>query len=327
MTVRGLVFLATLHCLFYAPLRSFAAAEPGTPLRVSTTPMPVSAPLLLARELGWFTKAGLNVELVDYSLGKLALQDMSQGKVDLACAAVTPLVHRCLEGEDFRILSTLASSTGMVALVARKEAGIHSLEDMFGKRVGIPKGTSGEFFFDTLRVLHRVPMRDLQVEDRSVKGLVAGLKNGSLDMVSIWEPDITELGRAMPGRLTLFYGNGLYTFSWNLVALPSTIQKRRAEIQKLLGVLNDVANFMEKEPQLARDQLRKLGQRGEDIAQVLDQAYFRPGLSQDLLVQLEAEARWVIARDGRTNRVPNFLRFVDISLLQSVAPSAVTLIK
>jgi sulfonate transport system substrate-binding protein len=291
------------------------------------TPMPVSAPVLLARELGWFTKAGLKVELKEYSLGKLALEDLSLGKLDLACAAVTPLVYRSLGGEDFRIVSTIASSTGMVALVARKDAGIHQLSDLAGKRVALSKGTSGEFFFDTLRVLHRLPKAQLQVEDRSLEALLQGIQDGSVDVVSLWEPQITQLERAMPGRLTSFYGNGLYTFTWNLVALPSTINNRGEEIRTLLKVLIDAAAFVEKQPRAAQERLRQLGDTGHDLARLLEQVRCRPVLSQDLLVQLEAEARWVMARDGKTNSQPNFLRFIDRSLLEAVDPSAVTLIK
>jgi ABC-type nitrate/sulfonate/bicarbonate transport system substrate-binding protein len=158
-------------------------------------------------------------------------------------------------------------------------------------------------------------------------GLVAGIRDGSLDAASLWEPQLSELSRALPGQLAYFYGNGLYTFSWNLVGLPSTLAARRSDIEKLLRVLNEAAEFIEREPQAAKEHLEGLGERGADFAHVLGQANYRPVLSQDLLVQLEAESRWVLARDGKGERIPNYLRFLDSSFLQEVIPSAVTIIK
>lgn len=291
------------------------------------TPMPVSAPFILARELGSFEKAGLKVELKEYSLGKLALEDLSKGDIDLACAAVTPLVHRRFADGDFLILCSLASSTGMVALVARKDAGITNLVDLAGKRIGISKGTSGEFFFETMRVLHRVPRSNIAPQDRPVDQLVAGLKDGSLDAVSIWEPQLTELQNDMPEKLQLFYGQGLYTFTWNLVALPKTIETRRDDLEKLLRVLIDTGRFIENNPDEARAVLQKLQGGPRIMGSHLSEVNFRPCLKQDLLVQLEAEARWIISRDSKTNSLPNFLRSIDSSILKAVSPQAVDLIQ
>ena len=305
-----------------------AFAETNAPLRISTTPMPVGAPMLLARELGLFEKAGLRVVIKEYPLGKTALEDLSRQELDLAAAAVTPLVYRSLAGKDFRIIANIGSSSSMVAMAARKDHGIAAVADFAGKSIGITAGTSGEFFFDTLRVLHRISKDSVRVEDRTVDGLLAGLQDGSLDVISIWEPQISQLKRALPGKLNLFYGSGLYTFSWNLVALPETIQSRRADIEKLVAVLFQAAEYIQDEPDGAEQILtQRFGEKGRDLADHLDEATFLPNLNQTLLVQLEAETRWIMARDAKTNAVPNYLRSIDASILKKVRPAAVTLIQ
>lgn len=304
------------------------AAETAKPLRMSATLMPVAASVIVARELGWFKEAGLNVEIEDYSLGKLALADMEQGKIDIAAAAVTPIVHKGLAADQFSIFATIASSTGMVAVIARKDRGIESLRQLEGKKIGIALGTSGEFFFETLRVMNRVPKAGIKVQDCSLDGLVAGLKDGSLDAVSLWEPQISEVQRAMPDQLASFYGAGLYTFTWNLVAKPATLQARRAELQKLVEILFRVSDFIRREPEKAQALLiERLGERGRDLAKFLGQSNFVPGLSQDLLVAMEGEARWIMTRDARKGPMPNFLRNIDASILKAVKPSAVTLMR
>jgi sulfonate transport system substrate-binding protein len=303
-------------------------AAAGEVLRVSYTSMPVSTPILLAREMGSFEKAGLNVELKEYALGKIALEDMSKGTLDVAAAAVTPLVYKYFAGEDFKIFSTIASSTGMIALAARRDFGISKIRDIQGKRIGMAKGTSSEFFLETMRVLNRIPRGSVRVEHRSVDGLLNGLRDGSLDVVSIWEPELETLRNDLTNRLSLFYGNGLYTFTWSLVALPRTIESRRGDLEKLLRVLAETAEYVEANPQKAREELiRTLGRRGKDISLRIEEAHFRPQLSQELLVQMEGEARWIVTRDGLTNRPPNFLKRLDTSILKKVEPSAVSVIE
>jgi NitT/TauT family transport system substrate-binding protein len=300
----------------------------GEPLRVSYTPMPVSTPLLLADAMGSFQKAGLDVQLKEYSLGKLALEDMSKGTLDVAAAAVTPLVYKHFNGDDFRIFTTMASSTGMIALAARKDFGILKIADIAGKRVGVPAGTSGEYFFETMRVLNRIPKDSVRVVDGSMDFLVNGLREGSLDVVSTWEPDIQRLRHDLTNRLTLFYGAGVYTFTWSLAALPGTIQARRADLEKLTRVLSEMAEIIEVNPGKAREELtRRMGERGKELSAHLEEARFRPHLGQELLVQMEGEARWILARDGKTNRPPNFLGSLDTSILKKVKPSAVSLIE
>lgn len=290
--------------------------------------MPVSASVFVAKERGLFKKAGLQVETREYELGKTALEDLLAGRVDVAFAAVTPVVYSCMAGDNFKIIATVASSANMVALAGRKDLGIQKVADIRGKRVGLISGTSGEFFFETMRVLNRVPKDSVVVENRTVQGLVAGLQDGSLDLISTWEPQVQILRLTLTNRLALFYGDGLYTFSWNMIVLPETISKRREELEKFIDVLFETAGLIESNPDAVTAELvQRYGAAGRDLTLGLKETRFRPQLGQELLVQMEGEARWIINRDARTNSPPNFLRWLDSSILKKAHASAVTVIQ
>jgi NitT/TauT family transport system substrate-binding protein len=300
----------------------------GEPLRVTVTRVPVQAPVYLAKAERLFQNAGLDVQLVEYEVGKLGLEELTAGKVDVAFAAVTPIVYKCLAGDDFRILANVASSTGMVALMARKDFGITNVAGIAGKTVGLVPGTSGEFFFETLRVLNRLPRSGVKVEKRRVESMLQEFKEGKLDAISIWEPHIEALRDSLTNRVTLFYGDGLYTFSWNMMALPATIQRRRADLEKFMDVLFAAGAEIESDPARAAAELAaKFGPQGKEMTIGLKENRFRPELGQELLVEMEGEARWIINRDLRTNAPPNFLRWFDASILKRAHPSAVTLIQ
>lgn len=297
-------------------------------LRVSVTRMAVSAPLYVGQERGLFKKAGLQVELREYELGKLALDDLLSQKLDIGFAAVTPAVYKCIAGEQFKVLASAASSTGSLALVARKDLGIERLTDMRGKRVGLVRETSGEYFFETMRVLNRVPRDAVSVEIRTPQGLIDGIREGSLDMASIWEPGIQTLRTTLTNKLTVFYGDGLYTFSWNMIVLPQTIEKRRADLEKFVEVLFEASALIEADPaSISAELIGRLGAHGRDLTIGLKDNRYRPQIGQELLVQMEGEARWIMNREGRTNSPPNFLRWVDTSILKKTHPRAVSIIE
>ena len=290
--------------------------------------MPVSAPMIYAQEFGYFKKAGLEIELKEYPLGKVALEEMSAGKIDIACAAVTPLVNKFMLGQDFKIFASGASSTGMAAIVARVDHGITNIASLAGKKVGLTRGTSGEFFFETLRILNRIPRSSVAIEDLSLNQMMSQFTDGSVDAVSIWEPNISQLQNSLSNRVAVLYGNGQYTFTWQLVALPKIIETRRAELEKLLSVLFEVAARIEQSPEKAEAQLtERLGKRGQELALGLAQMQMEPRLGQELLVQMEAEARWILHRDNKVQPIPNFLKSLDTSLLKKVRPASVTVIE
>jgi NitT/TauT family transport system substrate-binding protein len=300
----------------------------GEPLRVTVSRVPVQAPLFLAKAEGLFEKASLKVEFREYEVGKIALDDMIAGRVDVAFSAVTPLVNRCLAGNDFRIIANVASSTSMLALVGRQDLGITNVADIRGKRIGLTPGTSAEFFFETLRVLNRVPKAGLTITPRNVQGLIDGLQDGSLDAIAIWEPHIETLRTSLTNRLSVFYGDGLYTFAWNMTALPEMISKRRADLERFMDVLFEASAEIESDPEKAAAELiSQLGPQGREMTIGLKENRFRPQLGQELLVEMEGEARWINNRELRTNATPNFLRWFDTSILKKAHASAVTLIQ
>lgn len=314
--------------IFIITLLSAIFTARGEALRVSVTRMPVSAPIFLARERGLFEKSKLDVVFREYELGKTALEDLTAGRLDVAFAAVTPVVHKCMAGEQFKILATVASSTTMAALAGRKDLGIVTMADVRGKRVGLVAGTSSEYFFETMRVLNRVPRDSVVVHQRTFLGLKEGLQDGSLDLISTWEPQIQELRVSLTNRLALFFGDGLYTFSWNMVALPTTVASRREELEKLAAILVETGRIIEADPAAAATELRqRLGSVGQDLTAGLRDVRFRPQLGQELLVQMEGEARWIAGRDRHTNSPPNFLRWLDTSVLKKVHPAGVTVIQ
>jgi ABC-type nitrate/sulfonate/bicarbonate transport system substrate-binding protein len=113
-----------------------------------------------------------------------------------------------------------------------------------------------------------------------------------------------------------------------MTALPNTITKRRADLEKFMDVLFEASAEIEADPDKASAELiAQLGEQGREMSIGIKENRFRPQLGQELLVEMEGEARWVNNRDSRAGPAPNFLRWFDTSILKKAHASAVTLIQ
>lgn len=298
-------------------------------MRIGAPRLTLSAGVFAAKDLGFFEREGVDVELVEFALGKEALVEMFAGRLDFALAAETPLVHSAAEGEKYLILATVARSSTAMALVGRRDRGMHSFRDVRGRRIGVTKGTNAEFFFDSFRVLNAIPREQLVLVEVSPERLVEALEEGRVDAVCAWEPHLSELRDRFGERAFYFDGGGIYKWTWNLATTREVLNKRSKAVEQVLRALWRAGESFEKDGAPAGQALERRGLGAADgaagkVAQALD---YRPHLSQQLVLQMEAQHRWVAAGGGTIGtNAPNFLHYIDASPLARVAPEAVSLV-
>src|ERR1044071_4408260 len=93
---------------------------PAEKIRLSTPAQPISAAVYVAAEKGYFKKEGLDVEVLELTTGKEGLSNLFSGKIEMAVAAETPLVHSSIAGDRFTILGTIGQSSRSLAFLGRK---------------------------------------------------------------------------------------------------------------------------------------------------------------------------------------------------------------
>ncbi len=163
-----------LQALAAAPL---LAAEEGIRVAVNKTTIE-SAPLLV-REI-----PGVRVVLVEN--GRQASAQLVGGMVDAATGSETQAILNSVAQTDLRIVLTLAESH--YRLVGRKSAGIKSVADLRGKRVGITAKTSSEYYLlDMLRTAN-MALGDVMIVGMEGPDMPAAMKRHDLDAMAMWEP-------------------------------------------------------------------------------------------------------------------------------------------
>ncbi len=140
-TLRAL-FFAVVCLLFLAPGTSSAEK-----IRVAfVSPTPVFAPTWVAKETGLFTKHGLDADVILLTGSPRLVQALIAGDVDFAVVGLTAVMRARMQGAELAVLATTTNVSVMKLLVSR-QSGVHRLEDLKGKVMGVSQyGSEADAF-------------------------------------------------------------------------------------------------------------------------------------------------------------------------------------
>lgn len=164
------------------------AAEPVT-LRIGWQKFGV---LALARQTGALEKRladkNVRIEWSEFNSGPPLLEALGAGAVDFGPTGDVPPLFAQAAGGNLLYVGTYRPPAGFHGLLVRKDAPIHSLADLRGKRLAYKRGSSAHAFaFKALAKAGLTP-EDVENIDLPPPDAGAAFKNGSIDAWSIWDP-------------------------------------------------------------------------------------------------------------------------------------------
>lgn len=101
----------------------------------------ISLPVFVAQEQGYFKKYGLDVELKGYPTAQPMMEALVSGNIDIAGYCALPITFSAMnktKKELIFITSIMEDDQHQISkLIAKNDAGINSIQDLKGKRIGI----------------------------------------------------------------------------------------------------------------------------------------------------------------------------------------------
>lgn len=288
-----------------------------------------SALVQIALNQGYFSSEGLEVEARPHAYGKLAFQDMLDGRAEFATVAETPLAFAVLDGADIAVVAMIQSAQRGNAIVARRDRGIRALRDLRGKTVAVSPGTTMDYYLDVMLALEGMDRGEVKVVDVQGHRMPAALAKGEVDAVSALDVYVLAASEALERNAVVFQDDNSYTNMFVLAAPRNTVREHPGRVQKILRALIRAQEFARKQPEAA--QAAVADYCGIDLAivrRLWPGQRYAVSLDQTLLLALEEEAAWAM-RNGRTKAVqaPGFLHHIHLDGLGEVAPSAVNILK
>jgi NitT/TauT family transport system substrate-binding protein len=177
-------------------------AEP-VKLKVLLLPYMSFAPFFIAREEGYFTEQGLDIEFVKMEKGADAIPALIKGKLDVAGGTANISVFNAImRSNALEIVADkghIASEEGCpaYALVARRsliEAGeLTEPAQLQGRQISVKTVTQGGYFTEKLLQTVDLTFDDVIVNLLPNPVLSQALETGAIDVVHTGEPWITRL--------------------------------------------------------------------------------------------------------------------------------------
>ncbi len=293
---------------------------------VAYSPFESCALFLIAVDQHFFEENGLNLTLYKSDSGAAALDDMLNGKADLAVSVSEfPLVRKVFRGTPARAVASI-DRADYIYIVARKDLGIEDPPDLSGKRIGTASGSIAEFYLGRFLTLHGLGIGDVQY----VSGLTPpetsdALVNGDLDAAVLAQP-YADLAKERLGANAVVWpaqsSQPLYAL---VVSTEGWIAEHPEQLTRFLRALAEAEEYTIAHPAEAKAILqRRLGLDPGYMDTAWEQNQFTLSLDQSFITAMEDEARWMIANNMTdAESIPDFTRYVSTESLEQVKPGSV----
>lgn len=283
---------------------------------------------IIAQNKGFFKANDLDVAMTNYISGPPAVKDMLAGKVDVVTAADFVGVSNSFDHPELRILATQARADSFF-LVARRDHGLNGAADLKGKRIGITRGTAGEFYLGLYLTLNQLSLKDVTLTDLPPDKLVDSLASGSLDAIITFNPHISEAQARLGSTARVWPIQGDQKLSVMLYGTALLTEQHPEVIARYLRALVQAEDYVALNNDQARHVVGQyLGFDDAYMQLVWSHIKFDVSLDQDLLISIEDQARWSIENKLTTaTEVPDYLNYIHFDGLEMVKPDGITVIR
>ena len=153
-------------------------------------------PTILAKQIGEFDKAGLDVELVNFKGGSQALTAVLGGSADVVSGYFDHCVNLAAKNQAMQAFVVYDRYPGFGLVVSPKQSGaITSIKDLAGKKIGVSApGSSTDFFLKYMLAKNGVDPSSIGVIGIGLEATaVAAMEQGTVDAAIMLDPAITYL--------------------------------------------------------------------------------------------------------------------------------------
>ncbi len=153
-------------------------------------------PTMLAKQLGEFQKAGVNVDVVEFKGGSESLKAVMGGSADVASGYFDHCVNLAAKGQHLQSFVVYDRFPGFALVVSPKHTNeIKSVKDLANKKVGVSApGSSTDFFLKYM--LHKFGVDPNSVGVIGVglgASAIAAMEQGQIDAAIMLDPAVTVL--------------------------------------------------------------------------------------------------------------------------------------
>ncbi|KKW63150.1 hypothetical protein BST23_23530 [Mycolicibacterium elephantis] len=258
-------------------------------LKVGWVVDPCWAQVPVARDLGYFTDAGVDVEIIPFPTGAAALEALAGGAVDVATGGDVPTSAAAIKNPNLRIIAD-GSRWPEGRFVARRSAGISSIPDLAGRQVAVPLGSSAHFFAAKFLSDAGVTAELVQTGPAEI---VTAISNRSVDAAAVFQPPLAKAVAALGDDAVELQGSEKYNQHSLYLATLNAIETKPTQLTAFLTAVRRADQPLADADQSALTAVAAATGLDEAlITQVADEFVYRTEIGPELADDLTDRAQW-----------------------------------
>ncbi|MBF8193773.1 aliphatic sulfonate ABC transporter substrate-binding protein [Nonomuraea sp. K274] len=192
--------------------------------------------LAIAEEQGLWERQGLTPEVKVFTNGPLQIQALGAGDLDFGYIGPGAMWLPASGKAKVVAINTLAYADRVIG-----RPGVATIQDLKGKKVGVPAGTSGDMVLNLALRKAGMTTADIERVPMDPATIVSAFAAGQIDGAGIWYPLIDTIKQKVPGTVEIastkeFPDN---SFPTAFVSGPETDQQLTSKVIKVLQEAND----------------------------------------------------------------------------------------
>jgi NitT/TauT family transport system substrate-binding protein len=332
-TVIGLIAIAIVIILAASGvwyLRDSRKPFVGTPesITIGISPLFDSSSLVyIADDQQYFADNGLNVTIKTYSAGLKAVDGLLNHENDIAVASEFIIVSKAFQDAEILGIGTLARYQNEY-IIGSKDRGIEKIEDLAGKKIGIPRGTIAEFYLGRFLELNGILSKDVTIVNIEPSKSADVIGNGTVDAVLVWKPYVDNIIDTMGENIVYWPAQSGQLGYWNAICREDWVTQHPELVTRFLKSMDQAVRYSVYYPTETKEIAKKqLHADDAYIASAWSDTEFSLSLDQSLITAMEDEGRWMI-KNNLTNEktIPDYKDYLYLKGLEEVKPESVNII-
>lgn len=200
---------------------------------------------------------GTAVQWVEFTAGPPLLEALAAGAVDFGATGDTPPIFAQAAGTDLVYVGAQPVRGVNSAILVHRDAPLHSLADLRGKRVAFTKGSSAHNV--VLKALDRAGLKpaDIQHVNLQPADAAAAFRTRGIDAWSIWDP-FFAVAELEPQTRVLTTAEGLAPSNSFFLARRGFVSGEAETLRVLLDAINGAAAWAASHPEALAEMMAEV---------------------------------------------------------------------
>lgn len=263
----------------------------------------------VAEELNYFDDLGVDVTVVPFPTGAEALEALTGGAVDVATAGDVPTSAAILKNPDIRVIADDARwPEGR--FVARKSAGIESIDDLAGRKIAVPLGSSAHYFAAKFLDEAGVEAELVQVGPAE---MVTVISRGDVDAVAVFQTALARVAAELGDDRVELQGEDPYEQHSLYLTQAATIESKGPALTAFVEAIRMAdAPLTEGDDDALAALAKATTLEPELLRPVVEEFVFETELGDELAADLLDRAEWAkgIGRIDATAQLPDYHDYI-----------------